>query len=323
MAIDLFGSRGFLGQAYLGIVPLPSKGPPSESNPELAGKPYASTVDELCQLGRKQAKDFAGPSYADRIIKVIRNAKENEDAVLADLKKYCPEGSNGIFAALRELGERRRLGLLPRKPVQTGVPTSTPTVSEEDALFAPSSPRTAPPSYPLTPTPGSPYGRTPEGNIIFAPRPQRTAPPSYPLTPTPGSTPTASLPTYLDVQTQGLRAPSYGTDLQRQIDSYTRSLQEFSSRPRPYTDIYNTQPVATPSAMRPTPSSTQTSGVPGECPPGQFVDPRYPERGCQPLGGMPMPTGGFSSADVATGMMTSPGVTYGTMGRSFRVMNVG
>lgn len=127
------------------------------------------------------------------------------------------------------------------------------------------------------------------------------------------------LPRYTDVPTPS--TPQYSTDLQRQIDSYNQKLQEFSSRqptPSPRTaqsDQYN----LTPESMRP--------GA-GPCPPGQFVNPNYPERGCQPLGGGGLPgLPGLTSggATVTPGSIAPTGgiaTSFAGMGGRYPVVNL-
>jgi len=68
----------------------------------------------------------------------------------------------------------------------------------------------------------------------------------------------------------------------------------------------------------PTPRTTyREQGMTPTCPPGQFVNPNYPERGCQPIGGGGLP-GLLNTATAATAMLapTAMPATSFTMGRA-------
>lgn len=103
------------------------------------------------------------------------------------------------------------------------------------------------------------------------------------------------------------------------------------SRPRNIPQgAYNPTPTQSMRPMTPTQQNTIRFSEQGmaPCPPGQFINPNYPERGCQPLGrgGIPTLPGGFSTSDVSTSTFSAPSSPVWTMGgarRPIQVMNLG
>lgn len=330
--MDIFG-KGFMGQVPVMLLgqrfgppprptppdltvytpPKPSPKPPSERmTPEQkAGIPdeIIGEIDYLCELAgimeRYMTSGGTSTTYAEfeKAQELIGDdlegyAPNEEEFIKKWVEPWCPEGADLLRGVVNEKIRKYEEGLEKER-----APMPTPG---------------------LTPRPGTPSPTPTSGTF------PRTVPltPKYPSIPTQSTVPMRpSPPTYMDVPTPG--TPQYGTDLQRQIDSYMTSLQEFSSRRPSYPDIYNPPPVATPSALKPaapTPSVTsaaETSSFGGECPPGEF--PEYPGGPCRPgvaTGGLPGIPG---AANVAPGMIApTGGIAYGTMGLvRFPVVNIG
>lgn len=290
MAYDIFGASPFLGQVNMAPPP-GSKTPPVSA--ETAYRMREEDPDQWARiLGR-----MSNAQKCYLYIELFLTYGEATDEGFGNL--YCD------FAGLNRRQVYRDIEIPSTAPpwsLRPG-PRSTPTSTTFPAPMPP-------PSQPLTPTGGlrPRTTTTQKGNVIFSPSP---VPPVYP------SVTTASLPRYTDVPPSSM--PSYGIDLQKQIDSYQAKLMEVYGTPTP-TQTTASKPVEAPSE----PISTLP---PGECPPGQFlIDPMHPEKGCRggvATGGLPgLP---FGSASVMPGAIAPTGgvaTSFGGMGGRFPVVNL-
>jgi len=227
-------------------------------------------------------------------------APKEEEFLKNWVEPYCPEGVDLLRYVLRESIRKYEEELKREKA--------------RPAVVTPSRPLPPVPPAPPTPPP-SPFAPTPTPSILV-----RSFQPPIPVTP-------SSAP----IATQPSGPPQYGIDLQRQIDSYQRALQDFSNRTPIPTQTAMTQPLTPTPTLAPTPTSfqspssfqTQTQSAPsvateqvtGECPPGQF--PAYPGGPCRGAVSMPtgfpggIPGGGMTPAPMDFAPMSTSAVTLG------------
>jgi hypothetical protein len=284
--LDFFGRQVFLGQTTM-VAPPGSKTPPVS-----AEDAYRIRDEDPAQWGRLMDRmNDAQKCYL--FMQMFAIYGRGTDEWFAN--GYCD------YAGIKRAQVWREMKL----PTD---PTGTPTTPRRSGATPTGTPTGG--VRPATTTPIGPYGKTPEGNVIFAPRPPRaqTTPSGYPSTPTAGTIPTVPLPRYTDVPPPS--TPSYGTDLQRQIDSYEAKLRE----------VYGTTTPTQTTAATPTPAYAESALE--ACPPGQF---RRPSGGpCvpwTPTGGLPGITGGLTAASVAP-LIPTGASSFSMLGRPIKVKNL-
>lgn len=282
----------------------PGSSTPS-SNPGLTGKPYAKTVDELCEiLGKipKMKSREARQALTDLAIQTILSSGQWEDSLYEAMSKYCPEQWESFKILTYEIVARRRFGSIPRSGYQVPTPTAD----------RPST--TTPRSTSRTPAPT----REPAREGVATPRSQTsTAQTGYI---NPSQVPMAE---YAPVATQS------------QDSQYNQAIQNpiAPSYPQPsYADVATPsaampQAAATPGTTGMTPVQEATAGQyswnrgTAQCAPPMIPDPSG--RGCIPGtptgygggGGLPGIPGGLTASVTAAPLtMTTPGVT-GMSGR--------
>lgn len=252
----------------------------------------------------------------------------------------CPDGSYkrmSIFDARYNNPENCRAvdaAYCADYPQDPGEPTVSPRVEDLPPVATGEPGRIRIPTRPMTPTPITSRPPTPPPLPVYEDVATEGA--GFP-TSTGFAPPPQELPRYTDVATPS--TPQYGTDLQRQIDSYSEKLKEFYDRPAAG------QPVATQSAgdqynltKKFAPQSNQYNLTPssmrpgsGPCPPGQFlIDPAHPEKGCRggvATGGLPGLPGGLpgGAATITPGSLAPTGgvaTSFAGMGRRYPVVNL-
>lgn len=204
-------------------------------------------INDLCAKARKlRDKTISTEEYYQIRTDFHKKINGFRDSVKKDiwdmLNKYCPD-QKPVFTTLREendaITKYMKTGNM--DDLFPGVPTPGAKPKPPEPVPTPA----VPPKPPAPPTPvATPLTMTRKSvPVANLPEPQEYEGAGWPTAT--GFAP--QTPRYTDVATPS--TPQYSTDLQRQIESYSQKLKEFSERP------------PTPSIYQPTPSEVQAEAL--------------------------------------------------------------